>query len=197
MSSGRCALLTLLVLAACGGKTPPATNDAGADLDAGAIDAADDVDAASPIDAGDPDGGGAAGYVRQPPVTIPPEPPALDLSRNPVDDQGRRILAESAGYHLVEREPDPLTALSSCTAMIVRCVDPAVRGRSLDACVISPARCATAQPWMEASCCASACVDRYEQLRTAGTAPIAAFRQAFYGRPSCAPGVEALLGGAP
>ena len=168
------------LLAGCGGHQSPARDDAGVDAAVVAIDAAVD---------------GAGGYIRQPPVSIPPEGSSPDLTGYPVDDQGRPILAQGSNFYLVEREPDPLTALSSCTAMIVRCVDPAVRGRSLDACVISPARCATAQPWLEAPCCAAACVDRYEALRTGGTPPITAFRAAFYGAPSCAPGVDDLLEG--
>lgn len=138
----------------------------------------------------------SGGYVRQPSVEIPPEPPRIDLSGNPKDDQGRPILIQGSNLQLVERSPDALTALSACTAMIVRCVDPTVKGRSLDACVISPPRCTTQTPWMEPPCCASNCIDSYEQLRTTGTPPITAFRKAFYGVPSCAPGVDSALGGA-
>lgn len=195
MSSGRLVVLVSFALAGCGGSGPSAHDDAAPPADDAAVDAPPPLDAA--VDA-PPDGGPGDGYVRQPPVAIPPAPPPLDPSFLPTDDLGRPVFGESGGYHLVERAPDALTALSACTAMIVRCVDPAVRGRTLDACVISPARCATATPWTEAApCCATACVDRYEQLRTAGAPPLAAFRQAFYARPACAPGVEALLGGAP
>lgn len=177
-------------LAACGGNGSSATDDA-----ARVIDAAAAVDAA--IDAA-VDAAPAGGYVRQPPVTIPPEPPPPDYSHHPVDEQGRPMVAIGETLYLVPRPPDGLTALSACTSMIVRCVDPAVRGRSLDACVISPPRCATDTPWTEAApCCAASCVDRYEERRVAGSPPITAFREAFYGRPACAPGVEALLGGAP
>ncbi len=136
-------------------------------------------------------------YMPQPPVAIPPAPPPVDLSQYPVDDHGGPILAQSNNYYLTERPPDALTALSECTAMIVRCADPTIPGHSIDACAVSPPRCTTSQPWHEAPCCPTACVDRYEELRIAHVAPIAAFRQAFYGRPSCAPGVELLLGGAP
>lgn len=195
MSSGRLRVLVSLAVAGCGGSGPAAHDDAAPPVIDAAVDAAVAIDAA--IDAA-PDGGGGDGYVRQPPVPIPPAPPPPDLSHVPTDEQGRPILLDGADLYLVPRPPDALSALSTCTALIVRCVDPAVRGHNLDACVISPARCATATPWTEAApCCATACVDRYEQLRTGGTPPITAFRQAFYGRPACAPGVEAALGGAP
>jgi len=197
-STGPTTLMVVLALVACGGHEPRAHNDAAVTAIDAAVDAPVDaaIDGAGPpVDAG-PDAA-SGGYVRQPPVTIPPEAPALDLSHQPVDGQGRPILGEAGSYVLVPRPADALTALSTCTAMIVRCVDPATQGRSLDACVISPRRCTTAQPWQEAACCAGACVDRYEQLRGAGTPPITAFRQTFYGTPSCAPGVDALVGGAP
>ena len=203
MQSRRLGLLVSIVLtfAACGGSgssppddAAPTAIDAAADPDGG-------IDAATALDAGvdaPVDGGSPGGYVRQPPVPIPPAPPPADLSHLPTDDQGRPIVLDGRELYLVPRPPDALTALSACTGMIVRCVDPSVRGHNLDACVISPPRCATAQPWTEAApCCATACVDRYEQLRTDGTPPLTAFRQAFYGRPACAPGAEALLGGAP
>lgn len=180
--------LALGLTGACGGGRG-AARDA-----AGALDAA--VDGPAAVDGGvDAD---LTAYIPQPPVAIPPLPPGPDLSHNPVDEQGRRIVVAGSNYALVVREPDALTALSDCTTMIVRCADPATVGHSLDACVVSPPRCATAQPWLEATpCCASACVARYEQLRTDGTPPIAAFDAAFYGEPSCAPGVDALLGTAP
>lgn len=180
------------LLAACGGGHG-APHDAAAAIDAGVLDGA--VDGSGAVDAGlDAD---LTAYIPQPPVSIPPAPPAQDLSGNPVDDQNRPILAEAGDYYLVPRPPDALTALSDCTAMIVSCFDPAIMGHTLDACVTSPRRCTTAEPWLEVACCADACVASYEQLRTAGTPPITAFRQAFYSQPSCGPGVDALLGGAP
>lgn len=192
------ALLACWLLAACGGGAaePDDRSDDARVGDAGVGDGGGAVADAGPgaIDAG-ADAMAEPGYQPQPAVSIPPAPPPEDLAGYPVDDQGRPILGVSGSLHLVERAPDALTALSECTAMIVRCVDPAVEGRTLDACVISPPRCATATPWQEAACCADACIDDYEQRRVAGTAPLTAFRQAFYGRPSCAPGVEARLGG--
>ena len=180
------------VLVACGGGHA-APHDATTAIDAGILDGA--VDGPTAVDAGvDAD---LSAYIPQPPVAIPPAPPAQDVTNLPLDEQGRPILADGETYHLVDRPPDALSALSDCAAMIVRCVDPAVRGRTLDACAISPPRCATAQPWLEAPCCPTPCIARYQQLRTDGMPPITAFRAALYGHPSCAPGVDAIVGGAP
>jgi hypothetical protein len=177
------AALVLVALAACGGGHSTSH------------DAATSIDASTSIDAGvDAD---LSGYLPQPPVDIPPPPPPLDTSGFPTDEQGRPVYLAGPHYYLTERAPDALTARSDCTAMIVRCVDPSAQGHNLDACVTSTPRCASAQPWLEPPCCPTVCVDRYVELRTAHTPPITAFRRAFYRRPSCAPGVDVLLGGAP
>ena len=185
----RARLGVLLVLAALMSACPsvaPNPHDAGSETP----DSGEQVDA-GPVDG--TDGGIPQDYVRPAPVTIPPAPPPPDYSAFPRDSQGRPILARGSMLQLSPRAPDPLTALSACTSMISRCFDP--EERSLDACVISTPRCATAQPWQEPDCCTDACVAVYEEKRVAGVPPITAFLQTFHGPPSCAPGVDVLTGG--
>ncbi len=170
------ALPCLLVIACDGGSRDPNRADAGFD-----------PDSAIP----------APPYERQPTVPIPPAPPPLDLAGFPTDEQGSPILASSSNYYLVPREPDPLTALADCTAMVLRCVDRRLQGHSLDACVVSTPACQTDLPWTEPTCCPAACVEAYERHRIAGAAPIQAFRAAFHARPRCMPGLDALVGDAP
>lgn len=132
-----------------------------------------------------------------PPVNVPPLPAPPDYSDYPVDSLGRPIISQSANINLVVRQtPDALSARDRCANVVTHCFEPGVR--SLDACMLSAPRCGTAQPWTESgACCAEACWTSYAALRTAGVDPLTATLDVLYNRPSCMPGVDTLLGGAP
>lgn len=83
---------------------------------------------------------------------------------------------------------DAVTAYGSCLQLILDCVE--ARGVLDDACVTGVQRCATDEPWNEPDwCCAAACIDAYEALRTLGTPPFVALDQALVQGRECMPGV--------
>lgn len=155
--------------------------DSSADLDASADAVVFDASDAS------------VGYERPTLVTVP----ALarpDFSMFPRDDAGRPVLISVPGAELRVDESlrDPMFTLATCGALIAGCVSP---GRSLDACVVSAPTCATSAPWTEASlCCPSACRDRFESARAAGTSDFDAFKRVYFDEPGCFPGVLDMLG---
>ncbi len=127
-------------------------------------------------------------------VTVPPLP-TFDLTGLPTNDAGLPILSRSSAAELVlvrPASPDALHALARCGVLVTHCVQP--RARSLDACFASVRRCSTATPWTEEPCCPGACIDAYAAQRTAGYPPMRSFERAMFSRPSCVPGVDALLG---
>ncbi len=130
------------------------------------------------------------------PVDVPPLPPSPDYSGRPVDSQGRAIIAQGSGIDLVvPAVPNAISARERCADLVTNCFEPGTR--SLDACMLSAPRCATAQPWTESgACCAEACWTAYTGLRAAGVDPLTATLEVLYSSPNCMPGVDAMAGGA-
>jgi hypothetical protein len=91
-----------------------------------------------------------------------------------------------------ESKRGPINVLAACSVLVTRCYKPG--SRSLDACVMSAPRCATARPWEAepyVACCPPACWETYEALRIAGEWPLDAFDQTLFGsddmRGGCVP----------
>jgi len=116
---------------------------------------------------GPPKAKGAA-YVRPAKIAVPPLKP-LDLSWLPKDSSGKGYLNETLGARLVydPTKRDPITGKGTCVALATHCVQPVAveHGRSVDECWMSTPRCQTNQPWIEADCCPSRCLELYESLR--------------------------------
>lgn len=119
-----------------------------------------------------PPPGGEPPYIRPNPIDVP-DVAAPDLGFLPRDQQGRYILSEQDGVRMTAnpRLRNAVTAMGACISRVTRCMDPPATpgGRSLDACWAHVPRCATTQPWMEATaCCPPRCAELYESLRTLG-----------------------------
>ena len=154
------------------------------------------LDDASPTDDAD-DAAVDAPYLRPDAITVP-SLPAFDAAVLPKDEAGVPTLAQGTGIRVVldGTTKGPVNALAGCAALISGCYQPGVR--TLDACVISMPICATAEPWKEASpCCPTACVERYETMRKAGTPAQAAAYTMLFKSPRCIPGLDVALGGKP
>lgn len=109
-----------------------------------------------------------AAYVRPAKIAVPPLKPQ-DLSWLPKDGSGKAYLNEVLGARLVydPKKNDPITGKGKCVALATHCVQPIAveHGRSIDECWMSSPECQTNQPWLEADCCPSRCLELYESLR--------------------------------
>jgi hypothetical protein len=175
-------------------SAPDATDDANSSADAAATDVAASPDA-EPFDASAP-GPYIEPAVPYSPedVTVPPLP-TTDAAGLPLNDAGQPILAANSNAEIVLVRPaavSPLNVLARCGSLVVNCVQPGVR--SVDACFASVRQCSTADPTTEAPCCPTACVSAFRTARVGGAGPMRAFDRALFSRPSCVPGVEAMLG---
>jgi len=174
--------------------------DAARTDDASTLDASSTDDGSSPLhDAAMPDAGpsdsGEPSYVRPDPIVVPPLA-VVDVTGVPTDTHGLPIVYESL-EGTITLDPsmhDPITGFGACLDLVTHCVGPT---RSLDACALYVPHCATAQYWTEPDCCPTACSNAYETQRVAGYGTIDAFRGAFLGSPSCFPGLDSFIGGAP
>lgn len=86
----------------------------------------------------------------------------------------------------------PATAAAECAGAIMSCF--AAGERNWAGCLVAVPTCTTATPWedSEIACCASACVERYQELRRAGLTNPGAVAAAIYEAPSCMPGLDAF-----
>jgi hypothetical protein len=138
-----------------------------------------------------------APYRRPQPVTVPPLPPAPDLSALPKDAQGRSIAAQSGGAEIALARPDkrtPLNVLAACSGLVTGCVKPGER--ELDACMMSAPRCASDRPWDDPAytpCCPVECWRQYEGRRIAGVPPLSAFDATLFGRGESATGGQGCI----
>jgi hypothetical protein len=80
----------------------------------------------------------------------------------------------------------------ACSVLVVQCVQPP--DKTIDTCFPLAPRCASAKPWADGgslACCPQACVDQYQGLRKAGTAPLKALEVALHGAPGAGTGCVA------
>lgn len=180
--------------------TSDATSDAASEtgLDA-AVDAATDstIDDDGALDGAVSDALVDAPYVPPDAVVVPPLP-SFDAGVLPHNEAGVPVLSTGSGVQigLAGAPRGPVNALAGCAGLISGCYQPGVR--SLDACVLSMPKCATAKPWEEsAACCPASCVERYEAARIAGAPPQAAAYTVLFKSPRCIPGLDDALGGKP
>ena len=118
--------------------------------------------------------------------------PAVDLAVLPHDATGRITVMEIAGSRL-DLDPsqsDAITALGACADLVSYCAE----SSSLDDCVHGARTCSTSTPWNESqSCCPSACGVAYDQARSGGASPTAAFDRVWFETPDCFPGARSAL----
>jgi hypothetical protein len=111
------------------------------------------------------------------------QPPPVDVSWLPRDEQGRPILLDDGVLRYVVdlNKRDPVSAMGRCARMLSGCPQrtDVAGARTIDACWASVPACATNQPWTEtAACCPARCVDLYRKLRELGFDDRAANRRA-------------------
>jgi len=83
----------------------------------------------------------------------------------------------------------PSLIITACSVLVVQCVQPP--DKTVDTCVPAAPRCTSARPWLDGgslACCPQACVDQYQGLRKAGTAPLKALDFALHGSPGAGNG---------
>ena len=136
-----------------------------------------------------------------PPTSTPPpdaasypQPPSVsldDLARAlPKDAEGRPILTTVEGTALTigPKRVDTIGAAAACRDLTADCIQ---ETKNIDTCVAQVLRCATETPWLEpAPCCATACVDAYQEQRRLGATPAAADDAVFGSTHECFPGLQ-------
>jgi hypothetical protein len=119
--------------------------------------------------------------------------PLAGINLLPAVQGAQRLLAEVSAARL-EVDPtvsDPFTALGSCVDTVTACYLPGVR--DLSVCLASTDTCKTDAPWAEPTCCPAACKTALADRLAAGEEQLQALEGAFFGSPSCFPGVQQAL----
>ncbi len=102
-----------------------------------------------------------------------------------IGTQGELVRFRSGRGKWLNDPGTPTARLVQCTELITRCAEQAPR--TIDRCVAEAPVCGNA---VAGACCPNQCKTAYRAQRDAGTSPISALDEVFFGATSCVPGVD-------